>query len=75
MDEFWNNLQHFVTLLNSEEQLMNSEELIKHATKRLEAMGNAITGGLEILNDIYSEREKVLYLLWLSEKEKSKERQ
>jgi len=54
---------------------MNSEELIKHATKRLEAMGNAITGGLEILNDIYSEREKVLYLLWLSEKEKSKERQ
>jgi len=50
---------------------MNSEELIKHATGRLEAMSDDIQGCFELLNGIYAERQIVSYLLWLSKKENS----
>ncbi len=50
---------------------MNNKELITHAKKRIEAMGDAIDGCLDLLNGIYAERQLVSYLLWLSEKEEN----
>jgi hypothetical protein len=52
---------------------MNREKLIKCATGRLEAMGEAIDGCFELLNGIYAERQLVSYLLWLSGGNEEKE--
>ncbi len=48
---------------------MDSKELIKNATGRLDAMDEGIKEVLESLNGIYAEAQIVSYLLWLSEKE------
>ena len=55
-------------ITNAGENCMKTEELIKRAQGRLEAMDDAIKGIQEYLHDLYADRQLVAYLLWLNEK-------